>query len=111
MPRNFSPEDRQKASEFRYMRRWLSMPWLLGEGADQRAERRRAGVPDSAVANLPYQWSIPKSIALYLLDGNDKAARLEASSPQTPLKTYSGLGEVWKESSSLPRWPAVTPKA
>jgi hypothetical protein len=45
-----------------------------------------------------FTYEIPKSMALYLLDGPDKAERLAAASRQRPLISYSGISLIWRES-------------
>jgi hypothetical protein len=44
-----------------------------------------------------FEYEIPHSLALYLLDGPDKAERLACSS-QHPLVSYSGITLIWRES-------------
>ena len=83
--------------EICYMRRWLDVPWLKGEGIDMRTMRRRRGIPDSAVADRLFEAQVAKSIALSLLDGVDKAERLDRSDREHPLKSYTGRSEVWKQ--------------
>jgi hypothetical protein len=43
------------------------------------------------------EFEIPKAMALYLLNGSDKGERLEASSRENPLTSYSGISRVWKQ--------------
>jgi len=44
-----------------------------------------------------FQYEIPRSMALYILDGKDKAERLAASSKDNSCVSYSGISRVWRE--------------
>jgi hypothetical protein len=45
----------------------------------------------------PLEYKIDKQIALYILDGSDKAERLAASSRENPCVSYTGQSRVWRE--------------
>lgn len=44
-----------------------------------------------------FEYQIPKPLALYLLDGKDKHERLQASTRQNPVTSYSGISRIWRE--------------
>ena len=94
MKRNFSPEERVRAlanRNYRYIRQFP-------KNTDKKAGRAM-------------EYEIPKSMALYILDGNDRDARLNASSRDLPCTSYTGQSCVWREecaTNALKQTVAVT---
>jgi hypothetical protein len=50
----------------------------------------------------PLEYKIDRKIALYILDGADKAERLAASSRENPCVSYTGQSRVWREMRDEP---------
>src|SRR5215471_17869528 len=52
------------------------------------------------------EHEIPKSMALYLLDGHDKAERLAQSCREHPALSYTGHSAIWRETRAGSRMSA-----
>jgi hypothetical protein len=81
MKTDFSPEARAKGKASQRNHRYIrQFPKIIN---------KKTGRPE--------EYEIPKSMALYILDGNDREARLNASSRDLPCTSYTGQSRVWRE--------------
>jgi len=62
--------------------------------------RQFPGIIDKKTGK-PIEYEINRKIALYILDGADKAQRLQASSREHPCISYTGQSRVWREVSPV----------
>ncbi|HEY1242182.1 MAG TPA: hypothetical protein VGF16_16575 [Bryobacteraceae bacterium] len=68
---------------------------------------RRGGITDEGrktrylrrIIRDDLEYEIPRSMALYLLDGDDKAQRLAESSRAGPCLSYTGQSQIWRETA------------